>query len=122
MRRWLVLLMLAFLPLQFSWSAVAAYCSEEAELLAGHAGPHEHAHDAEGHSSGAEDHPAAGEPDPAAADSDCNHCHGHCTGMLADFNESVAPAQVEPPAAPRAAPTLSRALAPPERPQWPRLA
>jgi len=26
MRRWLAILMLALLPLQFSWAAVAAYC------------------------------------------------------------------------------------------------
>ena len=44
MRRWFAILMLALLPLQFSWAAVAAYCGHETGQHAEHLGHHEHRH------------------------------------------------------------------------------
>ena len=44
MRRWLSILMLTLLPLQFSWAAVAAYCGHETGQHAEHLGHHEHQH------------------------------------------------------------------------------
>jgi hypothetical protein len=44
MRRWLAILMLALLPLQFGWAAVAVYCGHESDPQAQHLGHHEHQH------------------------------------------------------------------------------
>ncbi len=50
MRRWLTLLLLVLLPLQFTWTAAAVYCQHEGarETSAGigHFGHHEHEHPA----------------------------------------------------------------------------
>ena len=42
MRRWLSILLLVFLPFQFSWAAVAGYCQHEADAASQHFGHHEH--------------------------------------------------------------------------------
>lgn len=77
MRRWLILLLLAMLPIQFTWAAAAPYCAHEsgheAPSSARHVGHHEHEHQA-----------ASGEAQPApdgqdvaqpAGDNDCGYCH-----------------------------------------------
>lgn len=123
MRRWLVLLMLAFLPLQFSWSAVAGYCDDEPPGTgAAHLGHHDHAPHGHGDAAWPAADPATDQAGQPAADLDCNHCHGQCTGVLAVFDASLPPVQADPPAAAQAGPAPARAPAPPERPQWPRLA
>ena len=42
MRRWLAILLLVCLPLQFSWAAVADYCMHESGETADHVGHHDH--------------------------------------------------------------------------------
>jgi hypothetical protein len=77
MRRWLVFFLMAMLPLQFSWAAVAAYCTHERQPAhASHFGHHEHRHDHAG-APAASDEPAS--PDGAfAVDHDCAFCQiGH---------------------------------------------
>lgn len=122
MRRWLAIVLLALLPLQFSWAAVAAYCAHEAG--GSHVGHHEHQH----HGVATPDTAADGDDAqadtklPGAADADCGHCHGGCAGVLA----AVAIAHA---ASPRGRPVIApeksvraRAPTPPERPQWAALA
>ncbi|MBC7994850.1 MAG: hypothetical protein H7Z15_16585, partial [Rhizobacter sp.] len=83
MRRLLVIVLLALLPLQFSWAAVASYCGHETEIGAGHVGHHEHEHhgDVSGVAADASQD-ADADKAPGAMDLDCGHCHGHCSVML----------------------------------------
>ena len=45
MRRWLSILLLVFMPFQFSWAAVGMYWEHELGPLAEHFGQHEHKHE-----------------------------------------------------------------------------
>lgn len=123
MRRWLILLLLAFLPLQFSWAAVARYCGHETSAAAGHIGHHDHA----GHSHAAKDVDAgqAGQADGTASGAsnlDCGHCHGHFAGMV-DGVAAFAPRALAgtPPGRVDCA-CAEHTPAQPERPQWAALA
>ena len=78
MRRWLILLALFVLPLQWVWGAAAPYCAHEsAPALAKHFGHHEHRH------LGAEvvsieasvDRADADDEAAAAYHADCEICH-----------------------------------------------
>lgn len=119
MRRWLAVLLLVLLPLQFSWAAVANYCGHETGASADHVGHHDHAsHEHGGKVAGPGDKGNTEAPSAPASGFDCGHCHGYCVGML------DVPSPLEP---------LSRGIAPPslgdipcaehlpaqpERPQW----
>ena len=120
MRRWLSILLLVFMPFQFSWAAVATYCEHELGTRAKHFGHHEHEHK----------HPqAAGEPDKASKVKlggasggalDVADCHFHCQCTV-DL-----PAALEMPMVIGSQAltdwTMADAIAPvqsrPERPQW----
>ncbi len=118
MRRWLTILLLVLLPLQFSWAAAAAYCQHERPGHARHVGHHEHAH------GGAEaSQQAAGDQAKTAGgkltvDNDCGACHFSAAKSLA--MESVPlprpGAQVLSGLADQA--FSSRAPDHPERPNW----
>lgn len=114
MRRWLVLLFVVLLPLQFAWSAASAYCQHEtSERQSHHFGHHFHTHKAEAKQSTAS---------KLMADSDCATCHATGTPAIAmkcdtlDFSTASAPAILV--AMPRFSSALARA---PDRPQWLRL-
>jgi hypothetical protein len=131
-RRFLAIVLLALLPLQFSWAAVASYCGHETQATADHFGHHDHQHraDSGGHVDAVADRVAnakstadatadvQGDKAPGAMDLDCGHCHGFCGVML------TLPAAI--PGAPGTARTGATvdesvgAHAPtrPERPQW----
>lgn len=137
MHRVLAIVLLAMLPFQFSWAAVASYYGHE-QAGAGHFGHHAHEH---GHGHGHEhEHPTdtgteaepvadlaassavQGDKAPGAMDLDCGNCHGTCSVMLTAA--SGVPGELAT-AHPRA--TLDEAGAAhaptrPERPQWPPLA
>jgi hypothetical protein len=101
-RRFLAIFLLAMLPLQFSWAAVATYCGHESQASTGHFGhhDHDHEHDHEHHAdAGSDAGPAVdagadltsspdevgganGDKAPSAMDLDCGHCHGTCSAML----------------------------------------
>ena len=116
MRRWLAILLLALLPFQFSWAAMATYCGHESGQAAQHLGHHEHQHAAQvsdGHDGESLDQGATG-----GLHFDCSHCHGACVNvppvavyMAPIILASHAAAAVE---------DVMRTLAqsPPERPQW----
>ncbi|MDT7838492.1 hypothetical protein [Aquabacterium sp. OR-4] len=151
MRRWFAILLLALLPLQFSWAAVAAYCSHEATPQGPHIGHHEHHHEhhhelqpdlrldasagaladaASG--SPAASHGAASEGTAAGAasdaatlpglDLDCGHCHGASAGLPAPAGAWLPGALGSRPPPPVAGALPCPAPVPPERPQWPPLA
>jgi hypothetical protein len=80
MRRWLTLLLLVTLPLQFTWAAAAAYCQHEQAPSARHMGHHEHEHPgAPGEHQQAQKAQKAADPDATKAakvfgDADCGYC------------------------------------------------
>lgn len=123
MRRWLAVLLLALLPLQFSWAAVADYCMHESGETADHVGHHDHESHAHGAAQSDADNKAKADAGSSStATFDCSHCHGGCAVTL-DLPAVLVPHTVE-----HAPPTLGDAPcaehmpAQPERPQWARLA
>jgi len=117
-RRLLFVFLLVLLPLQFSGAALMPYCQHDGQAD-WHLGHHEHLHAAH---APADDGNAGDDAAPNALDLDCSHCHAH-GGALPS---AIAPL---PQALPRDAvlrrtsqPWPMRALAPPDRPQWPALA
>lgn len=123
MRRWLAIMMLVFLPLQFSWAAVANYCGHETGAAAKHIGHHDHA----GHSHATKDVDPGhkGKVDGTASSAsnlDCGHCLGYCAGMV-DVSGSMEPqALASPPLWLGVSPSAEHPPAQPERPQWAALA
>lgn len=123
MRRWLAILLLVFLPLQFSWAAVANYCAHETGAAASHVGHHDHA----GHSHASKDVDPGhkGQADgktPSASYLDCGHCHGTCAAMVDVVASFEAEALASAPLSLSAAPSAEHMPAQPERPQWAALA
>jgi hypothetical protein len=118
MRWWLSILLLVFMPFQFSWSAVATYCEHESGTRAKHFGHHEHKHQQPaGDSSEVSEAKLAGAPGAALDVADC-HFHCQCTVDLPAA--PVMPMVIGSQAltvwamADAIAPVPSR----PERPQW----
>jgi hypothetical protein len=116
MRRWFLVLLLVLLPLQSVWAEAAAYCQHESQLAGAstsHWGHHEHDHG---------DAPLASGDDASSAwagvDVDCNVCHaGGAVPFPAWQNANAAHwAGALPARHPSALPT--RALAPPDKPNW----
>ncbi|MES2831418.1 MAG: DUF2946 family protein [Pseudomonadota bacterium] len=67
MKKLLLILFMLVMPLQASWSAVAAYCQHEQDLVAKHFGHHEHKHKA-----------TLNDEDPqktSKVHTDCGYCH-----------------------------------------------
>ena len=118
-RHVLAIVLLALLPLQFGWAAVASYCKHETEN-AGHFGHHEHQHhgDAADNAERSVDGDAAGDGSTGAVDADCGHCHG--VGSVMPLLQRALP-ELPVPAPPGTyANEAGGAQAPdrPERPKW----
>ena len=114
MRHWLAVLLLVFLPFQFSWAAVGTYCEHETGKNAQHFGHHEHEHRPVATTS-VEESTSKASPGLDVAD-----CHFHCQcvvdmpasmvmPMMNGDGQTTAWSEVD-----AIAPVLSR----PERPQW----
>jgi hypothetical protein len=109
MRRWLAILLLVFLPLQFSWTVAAGYCQHESDASSQHLGHHEHKHQATG---GPDSNPAGG------VDNDCGTCHAGCVmAIFADLDLPLASSASFVIPWPSGA-LSSGASAEPERPNW----
>ncbi len=116
MKRLFLILMLAVLPLQISWAAVADYCGHEPGKAGQHFGHHDEEHKAS---------PATPDSDNQPGKFDLGHDHCHMSGFLGLLNEAVAHIPVPP-----TLPSLrcderirsSLALDRPERPKWRALA
>ena len=72
MHHCLAILLLVFLPFQFSWAAVGTYCEHEAGPKAQHFGHHEHEHRQVAVGTGEDTKSKAG------AALDVADCHFHC--------------------------------------------
>lgn len=82
MRRWFLIFLVAFLPMQLTWAAVASYCQHEIGVGTKHLGHH------------LQQHRAHTEPTDTgrsnagtAVDTDCGICH---TGCVTAFFEPLA--------------------------------
>lgn len=124
MRRFLAVILLAMLPLQFSWAAVASYCEHETQAGAGHFGHHEHEHHAD---IGTDAEPAAalevsadvqGDKAPGAVDLDCGHCHGCGSVMLTQISGVLGEDSMAHPSATLDEDGAAHTPTRPERPQW----
>lgn len=115
-RRFLAIVLLALLPLQFSWAAVASYCEHEATVDAEHLGHHEHPHHGDTAPDADSDH--AADTTAGTIDVDCGHCHGHCTGLLTLSDGWPGGLSTAAPRASADEAGGAHAPARPERPQW----
>ena len=77
MYRLFAILLMCFLPLQFSWAAVGVYCQHESGSAAEHFGHHDHQHKADA-SHGDKADPKA----PGDIDNDCGACHAGCAAAI----------------------------------------
>ena len=79
MRRWLLVLLLLVLPLQFAWAAAAPYCAHEVAAAAGkHPGHHQHAHQDGGDAAVA----GGGDAGAGASHPDCASCQSGAVASL----------------------------------------
>jgi hypothetical protein len=73
MRHWLIVLLLAVVPLQLAWAGAAVYCGHESAVAAAqHVGHHEHVHQPSTVSDSA---PADDADMSSAFHADCETCH-----------------------------------------------
>ena len=77
MRRWLTILLLVLLPLQFSWAAAASYCQHDGDASTQHVGHHDHQHQVA-------DSSAAGNATSDATNGDTPDAKGKSTGLDGD--------------------------------------
>lgn len=114
MRRWIAVLLMMFLPLQFTWAAVSAYCAHESGAAARHFGHHDHQHadTLEGAA------PGPTSPGMGSADPDCGACHLGCMALVQRaLPIDLAPASLADAGARRSASPLPPSCRP-ERPKW----
>lgn len=119
MRRWLAILLLVLLPVQWAWGALAPVCEHQVAHALGTAS---HAGDDLGG-----DADLAADAVEAAADrtadcQSCHHCHGHGVGVLSAPPQAAFGPGAAPPRPAGAASAADAPAAAPDRPQWPRLA
>ncbi len=116
MRRWLLLLLLTLLPIQWTWAEAAGYCAHEPAAAMQHFGHHAHQH---AEASGDDDASASSLAD---IDQDCGACHAGCAIALIGRALPAAPSVMaaHPSQAPGTPLTPPPSL--PDRPNWPRLA
>lgn len=114
MSRILVLFFAVLLPLQFAWSAAAAYCQHETNAAqATHFGHHVHVHKADAKKAA---------DTKFAADTDCGACHATGLSYIASDSPSAdVPAATMRVASALPAPMTSALARAPDRPQWLRL-
>lgn len=128
MRRWLAIVLLALLPIQFSWAALASYCGHENGQPARHLGHAQHAHDAHDaldSDAGAVERsagPGATPQTPSGFDFDCGYCHATLASLPALAAGVGLPLAAAPSWVPLTEACRTRAQSPPDRPQWLRLA
>ncbi|WP_411565004.1 cation efflux protein, CzcI family [Rubrivivax sp. A210] len=120
MRRWLAMLLLALLPLQFSWAAAAVYCGHESGEPARHLGHHEHQH--EGQAGLDKDGAPVDQGAPAGFDLDCGHCHVSFASLPAPAASLSSALRAPHPVVQAEVAVRTLPQSPPERPQWSPLA
>lgn len=89
MRRWLLIFLLALLPLQLSWAAASAYCQHERDTQPEHWGHHENEGRGTDRSHSGEGAQKNSSTQPNAVVGDCAVCHA---GWAQHADASTAPA------------------------------
>lgn len=114
MSRILVLFFVVLLPLQFAWSAAAAYCQHETnEVQATHFGHHVHVHKADAKKAA---------DTKFVTDTDCGACHATGLSLIAGGSPSAdVPVATMRVADVSPSPMTSALARAPDRPQWLRL-
>jgi hypothetical protein len=114
MRFWVTLLLAVFMPLQFSWSAVGAYCQHESGREAGHFGHHSHEHKV----SAADQSHDSPVKQSQSIDEDCGLCQHSALKIL--VQDSPVLSGREAPSVPESfrAHFSSHSPPGPERPKW----
>ena len=85
MRRFVFILLMAILPIQFSWAAVTSYCRHETGNASNHFGHHQHQHRAAPDDASKDQKADV----PAGADNDCGTCHLSGAQTIAGQTSSV---------------------------------
>lgn len=120
MRRWLSILLLITLTVQWTWAAAAVYCQHETGPNAGHIGHHQHEHKAA--AADTDDAKTASQDAAKVAkllgDNDCGYCHLNAAKPLQA--QAFAPMPVSKPASFDFAVTPLQSRYPErlERPNW----
>lgn len=117
MVRKFIILLMTFVALQFTWTAVSAYCGHESGRAAQHFGHHQHTESADELSTMDNDNSSslAKKLTPHAHCASCAHATVALAGLETINSHPLANA-VNPPAPFRA--MASAFTPPPERPQW----
>ncbi|KQQ31076.1 hypothetical protein ASF61_17800 [Duganella sp. Leaf126] len=121
MKKLLLILLLAILPIQSAWSMAAVYCGHEqsSEPRASHFGHHGHQHQAlAGDDDGGKDH----QPGKTKAHSDCEVCHHAVQASVLDQHGLAVPPITVAYARPPSRLYLSPVAEGPPRPNWLRVA
>jgi hypothetical protein len=118
MRKLLTILLLALLPLQFSWAAVAGYCEHEVGVASEHVGHHEHRHaDAERQDNDSKNVTTTGVMHP-----DCATCHGGGVAATGSFLQALTISLLTLTSSEDSQQPAKPLLSRPERPKWVALA
>ncbi len=112
MKRLLLILLLALMPLQASWAVVATYCQHEKEVNTQHFGHHEHEHK----QAKTDKEPKEGSIE---LDADCITCHGLAAAMLMPVADELPFTPLARAYTPKFSQLESIPSSPPEKPQWP---
>jgi len=119
MSRLIAVFMLALLPFQFSWSAVATYCMHERTTAQSqHVGHHEHNHESKSKVDKAEKTGQSADQ----FDIDCCLCHGAGVGVIYIPHAKKVISHGDSVGARPIGPLAGVTPTPPDRPQWPFLA
>ena len=84
-RRLVFILLLAILPIQFSWAVASSYCQHEAGSASEHFGHHQHKHRAAADDASKDQKAGV----LAGADDDCDFCHLGGAQTMADLPSSI---------------------------------
>jgi hypothetical protein len=116
MRRFIVLVLLVLLPLQFAAAAASAYCADEKPSAPSHLGHHECAQAASDNAVGEKTDQENANGDKAAAEGDCGICHTASAHLLAFESVAGIPDLSLPPIIPFLHPAPQHAPEPSDRP------
>lgn len=112
MRRIIFIVLLAILPVQFSWAAASAYCHHESGAGAKHFGHHEHQHKA-GPDGASKDKKASSS---GQADNDCGTCQFSAAQAIPAATAEIPAPSTEPQQFACASTYRTRIPSGPERP------
>lgn len=116
MKKFLLLLLLTILPIQYAWSMAATYCQHEESKVSkvSHFGHHGHQHQAQ--AGDQSDHDEQGQQ--SKTHGDCEVCHHAVQASVLDDSSVITPAAAGALFAPSSPHYLSYIAEGPPRPNW----